>query len=92
MTRLIARSALVALTAGLLAMSPARAGSPVSTSVGCSTYSVPGLDVAPVPVSTLTDGVPYVIVCTDTHGNELINQVFIYASGRGAAGSSTGMR
>lgn len=43
----------------------------------CSIWSVPTLEVAPVPQSNLTEGVPYVAVCTDDSDEET-TFVFLY--------------
>jgi hypothetical protein len=43
----------------------------------CSIWSVPTLEVAPVPQSSLTEGVPYAAVCTDD-ADEETTFVFLY--------------
>ena len=70
-------SALV-IVAGLLPLRTSGASPATVGAVRCSTYTVPGLDVAPVAVSTMTEGVPYVLVCTDQAGHELVNQIIIF--------------
>ena len=83
------RAALAALlaasglgVAGLSGLtSAAQATTAAPQGISCSTYSTPSLDVAPVRVSQLTDGVPYVMVCVDQQGHETTNNVFIYGNG-----------
>lgn len=45
----------------------------------CSIWSVPTLEVGAVPRSNLTEGVPYVAVCTDDAGEETAF-VFVYGN------------
>lgn len=53
---------------------------PVSdnTPLSCTIYSVPTLDTSALPLSILTDGSPYVVVCQDSTGHEVINELFIH--------------
>ena len=44
----------------------------------CSIYDVPTLDSTIVPRSTLADGSVYVMVCMDSAGREVVNEVFIH--------------
>jgi hypothetical protein len=70
---------------GLFGLIPAGlgAGGATATTTGnqdlsCATYTTPGLDVAPTRVSTMVDGVPYVVVCVDHQGREVVNETFLY--------------
>lgn len=45
----------------------------------CAIYDVPSpVYGAPPPRSTLSDGAPYVILCEDSTGNEVVNELFIH--------------
>lgn len=45
----------------------------------CAIYDVPSpIYGAPPPRSTLSDGTPYVILCEDSTGNEVVNELFIH--------------
>ena len=68
------KRATVAIVAGA-AFLIAATGAPGATR--CSIYSVPTLDVAPAAQTTLTPGVPSVLVCVDGAGNEFINNVVL---------------
>jgi hypothetical protein len=56
---------------------PASAWSSTGRTPTCSIWSVPTLEVAPVPQSSLTEGVPYVAVCTGDADEETMF-VFLY--------------
>jgi hypothetical protein len=54
----------------------AQSASPTTGDPTCSIYSVPTLDVAPVPQSHLVEGAAYTVVCVD--GDEETAFVFLY--------------
>jgi hypothetical protein len=56
----------------------ASASPPTATTPTCSISSVPTLDVAPVPQSSLTESVPYTAVCTNDANDEETTFVFLY--------------
>jgi hypothetical protein len=66
------------------AASPPVIDQPMSTGgpLNCAMYNVPTLDIAAIPVSTLTEGSPYVIDCEDADGRAVINQIVIHNPGR----------
>jgi hypothetical protein len=57
---------------------PASASPPTEKTPTCSIWSIPTLDVAPVPQSSLTESVPYTAVCTDDADDEETTFVFLY--------------
>ena len=84
MSAFVKRAAFVGLfglvAAGLTSgAATATTGGPQDLS--CATYSTPTLDVAPVRMSTMVDGVPYVVVCTDQQAREVVNETFLYGVG-----------
>jgi hypothetical protein len=46
--------------------------------LSCTIYSVPALDTSALALLILTDGSPYVIVCQDSTGHQVINELFIH--------------
>lgn len=50
--------------------------------LGCSVYNVPSLDSPAIARSTMSEGAPYVIVCDDAAGMEVLNAVFIHHLGQ----------
>jgi hypothetical protein len=61
---------------------PASAWSSTGRTPTCSIWSVPTLEVAPVPQSSLTEGVPYTAVCTDDANDDETTFVFLYGHGK----------
>jgi hypothetical protein len=51
-------------------------------SLSCAIYTVPTMDTAAIPLSTMTDGSPYVIDCEDPTGHDVINQIAVHNRGR----------
>jgi hypothetical protein len=47
-------------------------------SLSCAIYTVPTLDAAAVPLSTVTEGSPYVIDCEDPTGHDVISQIALH--------------
>lgn len=61
-----------------LTEAPASASPPTGNRPTCSIWSVPTLEVAPVPRSSLTEGVPYAAMCTEDADDEETTFVFFY--------------
>lgn len=50
--------------------------------LGCSVYGIPSLDSPAIARSTMSEGLPYVIVCDDADGVEVLNAVFVHHLGQ----------
>ena len=47
--------------------------------ISCAIYDVPSIEYPALPArSTLTEGAPYVIVCQDSSGGEVLNELFVH--------------
>lgn len=46
--------------------------------LACSIYDAPSLEYPAFPRSSLSDGGVYVMLCEDSSGNEVVNELFIH--------------
>lgn len=47
--------------------------------ISCAIYDVPSIEHPALPArSTLSEGAPYVIVCEDSSGSEVLNELFVH--------------
>ena len=51
-----------------------------AASLRCAIHTVPTFDTAAIPLSSVTDGSPYVISCEDPTGHDVINQIALHDS------------